>query len=132
MSLKNGFENFPSVKNIHDLPSVGDSNKRILVSSIAKLAIWNGSSYNYINPFTEQDGGSHIAALGGTMIGVVTGSMADIAAIALSTSNTYSDAAVNTAVNAVVTKANLELKELQTQLNALISSLQTAGLLKSS
>src|SRR6267142_2759210 len=72
MSLKNGFENFPSVKNIHDLPSVGDSNKRILVSSIAKLAIWNGSSYNYINPFTEQDGCSHIGALGGTMIGVVT------------------------------------------------------------
>lgn len=64
-----------------------------------------------------------VAELGGTLTGTVTGSMADVADIALSTSNTYTDAAVNAAVNAAIAEVNLQLKELQTQLNALIAAL---------
>lgn len=72
------------------------------------------------------------AALGGTLTGSVDGTMADIAAIALSTTNTYTDAAVNTAVNTAITSANLQLKELQTKVNALITKLIAAGVLASS
>ena len=46
--------------------------------------------------------------------------MADIADIALTTGDTYSDTAVNTAVNTAITAANLQLKELQTALNAIL------------
>ncbi|MDG4595484.1 MAG: hypothetical protein P9F75_07290 [Candidatus Contendobacter sp.] len=66
-----------------------------------------------------------IAPLAGTLTGTVDGALADIAAIALSTAggNTYSDAAVNAAVNAAITSANLQIKELQTTLNAVIAAL---------
>lgn len=70
-----------------------------------------------------------IAALGGSLTGTVDGDLADIAAIALSTSNTYTDAAVNSAVNTAITSANLQLKELQTKVNALVAALKAAGLM---
>lgn len=60
------------------------------------------------------------ADLAGTLTGVTDGTMADIAEIALSTGNTYADADVNNAVNTAITAANLELKELQTALNAIL------------
>lgn len=63
------------------------------------------------------------AALGGTLTGSVDGTMADIAA--LDTSDSYSDAAVN----AAITSANLQLKELQTKVNAIITKLIAAGVL---
>lgn len=72
-----------------------------------------------------------VAAVAGTLTGTVDGTIADVAAIALSTSDTYTDAAVNTAVNTAVTAVNLQLKELQTSLNAVIASLKTAGLMAS-
>lgn len=68
-----------------------------------------------------------VTNLGGTLTGTTTGTMANIAAIALSTSNTYTDAAVNTAVNAAVTALNLQLKELQTKVNSLLTSLRNAN-----
>src|SRR5690606_5665203 len=61
-------------------------------------------------------------ALGGALTGVTDGDLADIAAIALDTDNTYADADVNTAVNAVVTATNLQLKELQVKQNAVIAA----------
>lgn len=70
-----------------------------------------------------------VAALAGTMTGTTTGTMSDVAAIALSTTDTYSDAAVNTAVNTAITKTNLELKELQTKVNAILTSLKAASLM---
>ena len=72
------------------------------------------------------------AALAGTLTGTVDGTLADVAAIALSTTNTYTDAAVNSAVNTAITSVNLQLKELQTVLNAVISKLKAAGLMASS
>lgn len=74
------------------------------------------------------------------------GTIGQIADIALSTSDTYSDSAVNTAVNAVVDDcANAieecaaqinalvaDVTELQTQLNALIAALKAANLVASS
>ena len=65
------------------------------------------------------------AALTGTLTGSVDGAMADIAA--LDTSDAYTDAAVNVAI----TSANLQLKELQTKLNAVITKLVAAGVLSS-
>lgn len=60
------------------------------------------------------------ADLAGTLTGTTDGTLADIADIALSTSDTYTDSAVNTAVNAAILDANLQLKELQTALNAIL------------
>lgn len=57
-----------------------------------------------------------LSALAGTLTGTVTGTMADITA--LSTSNTYTDAAVNAKITAI----NLQLKELQTKVNAIIAA----------
>lgn len=61
------------------------------------------------------------AALTGTLTGITDGALADVADIALSTLDTYSDAAVNSAVNAAILATNLQLKELQTQVNALVA-----------
>ena len=61
------------------------------------------------------------AVLGGTLTGTLSGALADLAPIALSTTDTYSDAAVNGAVNAVITAANLQAKELQARVNQLVS-----------
>lgn len=61
------------------------------------------------------------ATLAGTLTGTTDGTLADVSAIALSTSDTYTDAAVNSAVNTAITSVNLQLKEIQTILNALVA-----------
>lgn len=73
--------------------------------------------------------GANIPTLTGTLTGTVDGALADVAAIALSTSDTYTDADVNTAVNTAITSVNLQLKELQTKVNAVIAALVTAGII---
>lgn len=70
-----------------------------------------------------------LATLTGTLTGSIDGALADVSAIALSTSNTYSDSAVNTAVNTAITSVNLQLKEIQTQVNALIAAAGGVGTL---
>lgn len=69
-----------------------------------------------------------LADLAGSLTGSVDGALANVAAIALSTSggNTYSDSAVNTAVNTAITAVNLQLKELQTHVNAILARLRSA------
>lgn len=59
----------------------------------------------------------------GTMTGTTDGVLADIAPVATAGGNTYADAAINTAITA----ANLQIKELQVKLNALLTSLRAAG-----
>lgn len=71
--------------------------------------------------------GANIPALGGTLTGTTDGDMADVADIALSTTDTYTDAAVNTAVNTAIASVNLQLKELQTKVNAIITALENFG-----
>ena len=73
-----------------------------------------------------------VAALAGTLTGSEDGTLADVADIALSTGDSYSDAAVNGAVNAAILDLNLQLKELQTSLNAILTSLKNAGLMATS
>lgn len=82
---------------------------------------------------TRSDIQATLEKLGGTLTGQVDGVMADVAAIALSTSggNTYSDTDVNTAVNTAITSINLQLKELQTVVNAIIDVLKAQGDVKS-
>lgn len=72
---------------------------------------------------------ANVPAVAGTLTGTVDGTIADVAAIALSTSNTYTDAAVNSAVNTAITAGNLQNKELQTTLNAVIAALVAAGIM---
>jgi len=69
---------------------------------------------------------ANIGQLAGSLTGTVDGTLADVAAIALSTSDTYTDSAVNTAVNTAITATNLQLKELQTKVNALEQALEDA------
>lgn len=59
------------------------------------------------------------AEITGTITGSPNGAMADVDAIALSTSggNTYADAGTNTAVNTAITAFNGEQEELQVGLN---------------
>jgi len=81
--------------------------------------------YNTPSAIVVKSRGNAVTALAGTLTGTVDGTLADVAAIALSTAggNTYSDSAVNTAVNAAITSLNLQLKEIQTVLNAVIVQL---------
>lgn len=69
---------------------------------------------------------SNIGQLGGTLTGTVDGTLADVADIALSTSDTYTDSAVNSVVNTAIASVNLQLKELQTKVNALEQALEDA------
>lgn len=93
------------------------------------------SEINVLKTLAEGGGNSAVAAddgnLAGTLTGTTDGTLADVADIAISTSsgNTYADAAVNTAVNTAIASVNLQLKELQTKLNALMDDLRSAGLI---
>lgn len=74
-----------------------------------------------------------VAAVAGTLTGTVDGTIADIAATAGSCAGgatptaTQVDTAIATAVATIVTGTNLQLKELQTTLNAVIAALKAAG-----
>ena len=67
---------------------------------------------------------SGVAALAGSLTGTTDGTITDVADIALSTGDTYTDAAVNTAVNAAVLDLNLQLKELQAKMNTMLAALK--------
>lgn len=64
-------------------------------------------------------GRANVAALAGTLTGTVDGTLADVAAVSTAGGNTYADSAINTAITSI----NLQLKELQTKLNAVIAAL---------
>lgn len=68
-----------------------------------------------------------LTTLLGSLTGTIDGTIADVAAVAISSSggNTYADSTVNTAVNVAVTSINLQLKELQAKVNAIIDHLET-------
>lgn len=66
-----------------------------------------------------------VAALTGTMTGTVTGGMVDVTALSTAGGNTYTDAAVN----AKITLVNLQLKELQTEINLVLTAVKNAGLM---
>jgi len=81
------------------------------------------------DPSTTFQQAGAVPNLGGALTGSTSGTMADVQDIALSTTDTYTDAAVNAAVNAAVGEVNLQLKELQTKLNAALTALRTAGII---
>ncbi len=62
------------------------------------------------------------AKLTGTLTGTTDGAMADVSAA--SAADTDTTAASLTSVNTAITAVNLQLKELQTTLNALIDELK--------
>lgn len=55
--------------------------------------------------------------------------VAQVAVIALSTANTYTDAAVNAAVNTAIATINADLADLTDKLNAMRTALRTSGAL---
>lgn len=72
--------------------------------------------------FTDFDS---IAALGGTITGATANdTMTAVADIALSTSNTYTDAAVNSAVNTAIASIENNLADLQAKVNEILAALQ--------
>lgn len=89
----------------------------------------SGSTVTISSTITSITQGTALADLAGTLTGTVDGTLADVADIALSTSNTYTDAAVNSAVNAAILSVNLQLKELQTKLNAVLARLRSTGVI---
>jgi hypothetical protein len=110
-------------------PTAKDKSEIVDYSGLAiKASQFMDASGNVINS-TQ---GDNIAALGGTLTGTVDGDLADIADIALDTSDTYADADVNDAVNTAIASANLQIKEIQTKVNAIITALETAGVLADS
>lgn len=85
-----------------------------------------------LNHFSEQaiaGTAGNVAALTGALTGVTDEALEDIADIALSTSNTYTDAAVNSAVNTAILAANLQNKEMLEKQNEVIAALIAAGLM---
>lgn len=66
-----------------------------------------------------------LTSLGGTITGATANdTMTAVADIALSTSNTYTDAAVNGAVNTAIASIENNLADLQAKVNAIIAALQ--------
>lgn len=90
-------------------------------ATTVKVRLWAGDSAGVAQA-------ANVAALAGTLTGATDGTLANVSAIALSTSNTYTDAAVNSAVNTAITSINLQLKEIQEVLNAEIAALKASGL----
>lgn len=77
-------------------------------------------------PFTPS--ASAIVVLGGTITGATANdTMTAVADIALSTSNTYTDAAVNAAVNAAIAEIENNFADLQTKVNEIITALNAAS-----
>lgn len=79
-------------------------------------------------PFTPS--ASSIVALGGTITGATANdTMTAVADIALSTAggNTYTDAAVNAAVNAAIAEIENNFADLQTKVNEIITALNAAS-----
>lgn len=71
---------------------------------------------------------SSIVALGGTITGATANdTMTAVADIALSTSNTYTDAAVNTAVNTAIASIENNFADLQAKVNEIITALNAAS-----
>lgn len=66
--------------------------------------------------------GTTIVALGGTIGGTANDTMTVTTDIALSTSNTYTDAAVNTAVNALVLEVRNNMADIQAKVNELAAA----------
>ena len=73
--------------------------------------------------FTDTDA---VAALGGTITGATANdTMTAVADIALSTSNTYTDAAVNAAVNTAIASIENNFADLQAKVNEILAALQS-------
>lgn len=65
-----------------------------------------------------------ITQLGGTITGATANNtMTAVADIALSTSNTYTDAAVNAAVNAAIAEIENNFADLQAKVNELVAAM---------
>lgn len=121
------------------LTKTGAGNILVGVAAAAKASTATIGRVKLTTPFTagaaiaslEEDGGAiegtndgdlpdltaTAATLTGTLTGSVNGAIADVAAVSTAGGNTYSDAAIN----AVVADVNVQLKELQTTLNAVIA-----------
>lgn len=67
----------------------------------------------------------NVAQLAGTLTGTVDGTITDVAAVSTAGGNTYADSAINTAITSI----NLQHKELQTTLNAVLSALKACDLM---
>ncbi len=102
----------------------GTSTLNIVSNGVTVMAL---TSASVVTPDS-----ANVAALGGTLTGTTDGDLADVADIALSTSDTYTDSAVNTAVNTAIASTNLQVKEIQTVVNAIITSLIASGIMASS
>jgi len=61
-----------------------------------------------------------LTALAGTRTGSGDGTIADVSAVSTAGGNTYAGSAINTAITSI----NLQLKELQTKLNAIVTALK--------
>lgn len=63
------------------------------------------------------------ATIAGALTGATDGTLANVADIAIASAggNTYADVTVNTAINAVILDANLQIKELQVMVNKVIA-----------
>lgn len=77
------------------------------------------------NPIQTFQQAAAVLNLAGTLTGTVDGTIVDIAPVATAGGNTYADAAINTAITSI----NVQHKELQTTLNALLTGLRAAGII---
>jgi hypothetical protein len=99
---------------------------RLVVPAGATMEVEVGATVTGLAAVVEQ---TALADLAGTLTGTVDGTIADVANIALSTGDTYTDTAVNNAVNTAIASVNLQLKELQTKLNAALQKLRDANVI---
>lgn len=91
----------------------------LVVTADGTLTIEAGATVEGLAAVVEQPA---IADISGT----------NLTPIALDTSDTYTDAAVNTAVNAVITALEARLDAMDAKQNALLAALRTANVIAAS
>lgn len=96
-----------------------------LSGNIIKAEGFENEAGETIGPIEAKTEIAALVALGGTITGATANdTMTAVADIALSTSDTYTDAAVNAAVNAAVASIEDNFADLQTKVNAIIAALK--------
>lgn len=94
-------------------------------SAAGRIIAVDSSGVYVLSGVTFEDGAlvtTPISSLAGTLTGTTDGTLANVAAVSTGGGNTYTDATLN----GVITDINLQLKELQAKLNAVITALNGA------
>lgn len=106
-----------------ELTSYGVAAAAALAAATTGAVKLGGGGGIAAGPIAQQAAEADIA---GTLTGSADGTIADVAAVSTAGGNTYADSAINTAITSI----NLQHKELQVKINAILAKLRLAGVIE--